>query len=52
MTIEAKKIIPSHTKENIFDIIKSHSLSENDEFELMKYVKSKGIIFISTPFQN
>ena len=50
MTIEAKKIIPSHTKENIFDIIKSHSLSENDEFELMKYVKSKGIIFISTPF--
>ena len=50
MTIEAKKIVPSHTKENIFDIIKSHSLSEKDEFKLMKYVKSKGIIFISTPF--
>ena len=25
-------------------------MSEKDEFELMKYVKSKGIIFISTPF--
>ncbi len=50
MTIEAKKIIPSHTKENIFDIIKNNSLSEKDEFKLMKYVKSKGIIFISTPF--
>ena len=50
MTIEAKKIIPSHTKVNIFDIIKSHSLSEKDEFELMMYTKSKGIIFLSTPF--
>ncbi len=50
MSIEAKKIIPSHTKENIFDIIKKTSLREEDEFELMKYVKSKNMIFISTPF--
>jgi N-acetylneuraminate synthase len=50
MSVEAKKIIPSHTKENIFDIIKKSSLSEHDEFKLMKYVKSKKMIFISTPF--
>ena len=41
MSEEAKKIVPSHTKDNIFDIIKKTSLSENDEFELMQYVKSK-----------
>ena len=50
MSLEAKKIIPSHTKENIFDIIKKTSLSEKDEFELMKYVERKKMIFISTPF--
>jgi N-acetylneuraminate synthase len=50
MSIEAKKIIPSHTQKNIFDIIKSCSLSEEDEYKLMKYVESKKMIFISTPF--
>ena len=50
MSIEAKGITPSHTKENIFDIIKKTSLSESDEFKLMQYVKSKNMIFISTPF--
>jgi N-acetylneuraminate synthase len=43
-------VIPSHTKNSIYDIIESCSLSEEDEFELKKYVESKGIIFISTPF--
>ena len=50
MTEEAKKIIPEHTKKNIYEIIKNCSLSERDEFELMNYVKKKGMIFISTPF--
>ncbi len=50
MSLEAKKIIPSHTKENIFKIIKKTSLSEEDEYKLMQYVKSKRMIFISTPF--
>jgi len=50
MSLEAKNIIPTHTKENIFDIIKKNSLSEEDEFKLMKYVKKKGMLFISTPF--
>ncbi len=50
MSKAAKKIIPVHTKENIFDIIKNCSLSEKEEYELMIYVKKKGMIFISTPF--
>jgi N-acetylneuraminate synthase len=50
MSLEAKRIIPSHTKENIFDIIKRCSLSEEDEFKLMEHTKKKGMIFISTPF--
>ena len=50
MSIEAKRIIPSHTKENIFDIIKKCSLSEEDEFKLMSHTKKRGLIFISTPF--
>ena len=50
MSKAAKKIIPVHTKENIFDIIKKCSLSEDEEYELMMYVKQNGMIFISTPF--
>ena len=50
MSEEAKKIIPSHTNKNIFDIIKKCALSENDEYKLMQYTKKKGLIFISTPF--
>ena len=50
MSDEAKKIIPSHTKENIYKIIEKSSLSEREEYELMKYTKKKGMIYISTPF--
>ena len=50
MSIEAKNIVPSHTNENIFDIIRKSSLSEQEEYKLMKYVESKNMIFISTPF--
>ena len=50
MSKEAKKIVPVHTDENIFDIIDKCSLTEEEEFELMNYVRNKGMIFISTPF--
>lgn len=50
MSSEAKSVIPGHTKESIYDIIASCALSEKDEIELQKYVKSKGMIFISSPF--
>ncbi len=50
MSIEAKKVKPGNSKKNIFSIIKNCSLSEEDEFKLFKYVKSKNMVFISTPF--
>ena len=50
MSDEAKKIIPVHTKDNIFKIIDDCSLSEKQELDLMKYVKKEKMIFISTPF--
>ncbi|MCF8298093.1 MAG: N-acetylneuraminate synthase family protein [Saprospiraceae bacterium] len=50
MTKEAKNIIPSHTKKSIYEIMETCALSEEDEVKLQAYVKSKGLIFISTPF--
>ena len=50
MSSDAKKVIPSHTKESIYKIIDTCSLSESEEIELQKYVQEKGLIFISTPF--
>jgi len=50
MSSAAKKVIPAHTKESIYEIIDSCSLSESQEIELQKYVHEKGLIFISTPF--
>lgn len=50
MSEEAKKIVPVHTKENIFKIIKDSSLSEKQELNLMNYTKKKNMIYISTPF--
>ena len=46
----AKKIKPGNSKKNIYQIIKDFSLSEEDEFKLMNYIKKKKKIFISTPF--
>ena len=50
MSSDAKKVIPAHTKESIYEIIDACSLSEAEEIELQKYVHEKGLIFISTPF--
>ena len=50
MSKAAKDIIPSHAKESIYNIMHTCSLSEEEERELQRYVKSKGMIFLSTPF--
>ena len=50
MSNEAKKVIPAHTNESIYDIIASCALNEEEERELQNYVHMKGMIFISTPF--
>lgn len=46
----AKKIVPGHTTENIWDIMKRCAFSEEQEIELKKYVESKGMIYLCTPF--
>jgi N-acetylneuraminate synthase len=50
MCAAAKKVIPGNSDISIYEIMERCSLNENDELELKKYVESKGMIFISTPF--
>jgi N-acetylneuraminate synthase len=50
MSAAAKNTIPGNAKVSIYEIMKRCSLNETDEYELMKYVESLGMIFISTPF--
>ena len=38
MSSAAKNVIPAHTKESIYEIIDSCSLSESEEIELQNYV--------------
>jgi N-acetylneuraminate synthase len=44
------KVIPGNSDNSIYDIMKRCALSEEEEIDLKKYVQSKGMIFISTPF--
>jgi len=50
MSPAAKKVIPGNADVSIFEIMDKCSLNEEEEFELMKYTESLGMIFISTPF--
>lgn len=50
MSKEAKKVIPGNTDVSIYDVMARCALSEEDEIKLKKYVESKGMIFLSTPF--
>lgn len=50
MSSEAKLVKPGNSDKSIYDIMASCALNEVDETALKKYVESKGIIFISTPF--
>jgi sialic acid synthase SpsE len=50
MSGAAKKVIPGNADVSIYEIMRRCSLNEEEEFQLMNYVHSKGMIFISTPF--
>ncbi|MBK0371238.1 N-acetylneuraminate synthase [Flavobacterium agrisoli] len=50
MSGAAKKVIPGNADVSIYEIMERCALNEADEWELKKYVESKGMIFISTPF--
>ena len=45
MSEEAKKIVPVHTKKNIYEIIQNCALNEKDELELKKYIEKKKKLF-------
>lgn len=46
----AKKVIPGNADVSIYEIMENAALSEEDEYELMKYTESLGMEFLSTPF--
>lgn len=50
MSPAAKQVIPGNADVSIYDIMQRCALSEEEEFELKRYVESKGLIFLSTPF--
>lgn len=50
MSGAAKKVIPGNADVSIYEIMERCSLNEEEELKLKKYVESKGMIFISTPF--
>ena len=50
MILDAKNIIPNHTKESIYEIMEKSSLSEKEEIILKEFIEDKGGTFLSTPF--
>lgn len=50
MSMAAKNIIPGNADISIYQIMENCSLSEEKELDLKKYIESKGMIFLSTPF--
>jgi N-acetylneuraminate synthase len=50
MSAVAKKVIPGNADVSIYEIMERCALNEDEELELKRYVESKGMIFISTPF--
>jgi sialic acid synthase SpsE len=50
MSGAAKKVVPGNASVSIYEIMERCALSEQDERGLQRYVESRGMIFISTPF--
>ena len=50
MSCAAKNVIPGNSVKSIYDVMAECALNEEEEKELMEYVESKGMVFISTPF--
>lgn len=50
MSHVAKTVIPGNSDVSIYEVMQRCALSEEEEYELMKYVESKEMVFLSTPF--
>lgn len=44
------EVIPGNATESIWDIMKRCALTEDEEIRLKKYVESRGMIYLCTPF--
>lgn len=50
MSGHARHIKPGNAGISIYEVMESCALNGEEELELMRYVKSRGMIFLSTPF--
>lgn len=50
MAAVAKKVVPGHTKESIWEIMERCNLTREEQEELKAYTESLGMIYLSTPF--
>jgi sialic acid synthase SpsE len=50
MSSEARAIKPGNADISIYEIMKACALNEEEEIEMQRYVNSKGMIFMSSPF--
>lgn len=50
MCIAAKDVIPGNSDVSIYDVMERCALNKDDEYELMQYTESLGLVFLSTPF--
>jgi len=50
MSSVARNVIPGNSSKSIYEIMSECALSKDDEYELMRYTQSKGMVFLSTPF--
>lgn len=50
MSSEARGIKPGNADISIYEIMKDCALNEEEEIEMQRYVNSKGMIFMSSPF--
>jgi len=46
----AKRIVPGHAKESIWNIMQKCAFREKDDRELKRYTEKLGMIYLSTPF--
>lgn len=50
MSHAARSVIPGNSDVSIYDVMSRCALSEEDEWELLRYTEAKGMCFLSTPF--
>jgi hypothetical protein len=50
MVPAAKKIVPGHAKQSIWDIMKKCAFSEKEDRELKRYAEHLGLFYLATPF--